>query len=101
MLFAIHQYLARTVTVERWADSERARRFQRVREDLLAISADLEHPLNWRPVLLAFSDSPERRRRLLRFASWLEGNSGLCTIVRIVVGTGPRRARHSRRSSRL
>ena len=40
VLFAIHQYLARTVSVNRWADSERSRRFQRVREDLLAISSD-------------------------------------------------------------
>jgi branched-subunit amino acid transport protein len=85
-IFVIQQYIARTVKVGRWADSDRARRFQRVREDLLAISADLEHPLNWRPVLLAFSDSEARRRRLLRFASWLEGKSGLCTIVRIVAG---------------
>ena len=88
MIFVIQKYIARTVKVDRWVDSDRARRFQRVREDLLAISADLEHPLNWRPVLIAFSDSEARRRRLLRFASWLEGKSGLCTIVRIVAGTG-------------
>ena len=88
VIFSIHQYISRTVVVDRWVDSDRSHRFQRVREDLLAISSDLEHPLNWRPVLLAFSDSPKRRRRLLRFASWLEGNSGLCTIVRIVPGQG-------------
>jgi amino acid transporter len=89
LLFAIHQYIERTVSVERWVDSERSRRFQRVRQDLLAISADQEHPLNWRPVLLAFSDNPDRRRRILRFASWIEGKSGLTTLVRIVVGSGP------------
>jgi amino acid transporter len=88
LLFGIHQYLSRTVAVDRWVDSDRSRRFQRVREDLLAIAADQEHPLNWRPVLLAFSDDPERRGRLLRFASWLEGRSGLTTIVRIVAGQG-------------
>jgi amino acid transporter len=93
VIFAIHQYLSRTVKVERWADSDRARRFQRVREDLLAISADLEHPLNWRPVLLAFSDSEKRRRRLLRFASWLEGKSGLSTLVRIIAEQGPQTRR--------
>jgi amino acid transporter len=93
LLFAVHQYLSRTVAVERWADADRSRRFQRVREDLFAISADLEHPRNWRPVILAFSDNPERRERILRFASWLEGRSGLCTIVRLVRGEGPRTAR--------
>jgi amino acid transporter len=93
LLFAIHQYLSRAVAVDRWADSDRSRRFQRVREDLYAISADLEHPRNWRPVLLAFSDNPERRERILRFASWLEGRSGLTTAVRIIAGEGPEAAR--------
>ena len=88
VIFAIHQYISRGKRVERWVDSDSARRFHRVREDLLAISTDLVHPLNWRPVLLAFSDSEKRRRRLLRFASWLEGNSGLCTVVRIISGQG-------------
>jgi hypothetical protein len=86
VLFAIHHYLSRSVNVDRWVDSDRSRRFQRVREDLLQISADQEHSSHWRPVLLAFSDNPERRGRILRFASWLEGNSGLTTIVRIVDG---------------
>jgi amino acid transporter len=93
LLFAIHQYLSRAVAVGRWADSDRSRRFQRVREDLYAISAELEHPRNWRPVVLAFSDNPERRERILRFASWLEGRSGLTTIVRVIAGEGAEGAR--------
>jgi amino acid transporter len=89
VIFAVHQYLSRRVVFERWADADRSRRFQRVREDLYAISADLEHPRHWRPVLLAFSDNPERRERILRFASWLEGRSGLTTAVRVIKGKGP------------
>ncbi len=89
VIFAVHQYLTRRVVFERWADADRSRRFQRVREDLHAISADLEHPRHWRPVLLAFSDDPERRERMLRFASWLEGRSGLTTAVRVIKGEGP------------
>jgi hypothetical protein len=38
--------------------------------------------------LLAFSDDSPRRERLLRFASWLEGGSGLTTAVRILEGEG-------------
>jgi amino acid transporter len=88
ILFALHQYLARSVAVARWADSERSHRFQRVRQDLYAITEDLEHPRYWRPVLLAFSNDPERRERLLRFSSWLEGGSGFTTAVRILEGDG-------------
>ncbi len=35
---------------------------------------------------LAFCDDPARRERLLRFASWIEGDSGLTTAVRIIEG---------------
>ncbi len=93
VLFALYQYLARSVRVARWADSDRSRRFQRVREDLHEISNDLEHPRYWRPVLLAFSDQAERRQRILRFASWLEGGTGFTTAIRLVQGEGPKARR--------
>jgi hypothetical protein len=37
---------------------------------------------------LAFSNNSSRREQLLRFASWLEGKSGLTTAVRILEGEG-------------
>jgi len=90
VLFGIYYYIASTVSVTRWADSGRSRHFQRIRDDLHAISTKSEHARYWRPVLLAFSNNPERRGRLLRFASWLEGGSGLTTAVRVIEGEGPR-----------
>lgn len=88
VLFAIYQYLRRTAGPARWADSRRSYHLQRVRENLLAASSEPEHPRDWRPQILAFSDDPSRRERLLRFASWIEGGSGLTTAVRIVEGEG-------------
>lgn len=87
-LFAVHHYIGRRSRPERWADSGRSRRVQRVREDLHAISFDMEHPRDWRPVILAASDEPGRRRRVLRFATWLEGGSGFTTLVRLLQGEG-------------
>jgi hypothetical protein len=58
------------------------------REHLLAAATEPEHPRYWRPQILAFSDNPQRRAQLLRFASWIEGGSGLTTAVRIVEGEG-------------
>ena len=54
----------------------------------MAAAEEPEHPRDWRPQLLAFSDDSPRRERLLRFASWLEGGSGLTTAVRILEGEG-------------
>jgi amino acid transporter len=88
VLFGLHQYVARSGRVGRWADGDRSRRVQRIRQDLHAISADPDHPRYWRPVILAFSNDEERRSRLLRFASWLEGNSGFTTIVRVLRDDG-------------
>ncbi len=88
LLFGIHHYVAARVDVARWADSERSQLFQRVRDDLHAISDVLEHPRDWRPVLLALSDRPDECECLLRFAGWIEGGSGFTTALRLVPGGG-------------
>ncbi len=100
VLFALYHYVSRTVRVERWADSSQSRLLQRVRDDLHSIRDTLEHPRDWRPVLLAFSDDPGRRERLTRFASWLEGGAGFTTVVRLEEGTGAV-ARRNRKASEL
>jgi amino acid transporter len=88
VLVAIYQYLRRTAGPARWADSRRSYYLQRVRENLLAAAGEPEHPRDWRPQVLAFSNDSHRRKQLLRFASWLEGGSGLTTAVRILEGEG-------------
>ncbi len=88
VLFAIHQYLKRTAGPARWADSRRSYHLQRLREHLLAAAAEPEHPRDWRPQILALSNDAERRANLLRFSAWLEGGSGLTTVVRILEGEG-------------
>jgi hypothetical protein len=88
ILFAIYQYFSRTAGPSRWADSRRSYHLHCAREHLLAAAEEPEHDRDWRPQLLAFSDDARRRARLLRFASWLEGGSGLTTAVRILEGHG-------------
>jgi amino acid transporter len=100
VLFILYQYVSRSVSVERWADSSRSHRLQRVRDDLHAIGAELEHPRDWRPVILAFSDNPKRRERLTLFASWLEGGAGFTTVVRIVEAAGAAGRRERERSEK-
>jgi hypothetical protein len=88
VLFAIFQYLKRTAGPARWADSTRSYHLQHLREHLLAVAAEPEHPRDWRPRILALSNDRDRRGRLLRFASWIEGGSGFTTAVRILEGKG-------------
>jgi amino acid transporter len=88
LLVAVFQYVKRTAGPARWADSRRSYRFQQIRQHLLEAAEALEHPRDWRPNLLVFSDDPERRKPLLRFADWLQGDSGFVTVVRILQGEG-------------
>jgi amino acid transporter len=88
VLFSIYQYLKRTAGPARWADSRRSYHLQQVRENLLAAAAEPEHPRDWRPHILLFSESQHRRKQLLDFANWLQGSSGFTTAVQILEGRG-------------
>jgi len=94
VLFAIFQYLKRTAGPARWADSNRSFNLQQVREHLLAVSRETEHPRDWRPQILVFSNHPQRRKPLLHFASWIHGGSGLITAVHLLEGDVIRTARN-------
>jgi len=88
LLLAVFQYVKRTAGPARWADSRRSYRFQQIRQHLLDAAEAPEHPRDWRPNLLVFSDDAERRKSLLRLADWLQGESGFVTVVRILQGEG-------------
>jgi amino acid transporter len=88
IILAIFQYVKRAAGPSRWADSRRSYHLQQVRQHLLAAADEPEHDRDWRPMLMAFSRSPERRARLLQVAQWLEGRSGITTLVCVLRGRG-------------
>ncbi len=87
-LLGIRFYLQRVGRPDRWTDASGSFYFQRARESIQEIPIASPSSRNWRPQVLAFSAEEQRRARLLRFASWLEGGSGLTAVVEIVVGHG-------------
>ena len=48
------------------------------------------HDRDWRPVILAFTNTSKRLRSLLEFAAFLEGRSGMTAAVRLIRGQGLR-----------
>ena len=88
VLFSIYQYLRRTAGPARWADGRRSYHLQKVRDHLLAAAAEPEHPRDWRPQLLLFSDRPENRAPLLTLAAWITENTGLITVVQVIKEQG-------------
>ncbi len=87
VIFGIYQFLKRTAGPARWADSRRSWYLQQIRNDLKELSENPEHSRDWRPNILALSNSAEHRAELLQMAQWLEGRSGFTTVVRILEGS--------------
>ncbi len=90
VLFAVYQYIKRTVLPARWSDSQRSYHLKTIRENLLATQQELEHPREWRPFILAVSNDISCMSELLDFALLIEGNSGMTTAVRVIQGAGYR-----------
>jgi len=88
LIAAVYQYLNRTAVPVRWRDSRRAYRFRRVKLGLREIASEAEGPSDWQPHVLVFTEGLERRARVLRFASWITGGSGLVTATSLVEGEG-------------
>ncbi len=88
VMFGIHAYLARRPHPERWADAAHSHYFQRAKQSIRQLASEGTNSRNWRPQVLAFSADPARRLRLMRFAAWLEGASGLSAVAQVVQGSG-------------
>jgi len=84
IIFGVYLYLKHQAAPATWSDGRRAYHMMIARRHLLLASAENEHPRDWRPQLLLFSDSTSRRARLLRFARWVEAGGGLTTVIRMV-----------------
>lgn len=83
-MVALHQYLRRTAPHGAWADSRYAYHFSRVRDHLVEMEEGSRHPRDWRPFVLTLCNDAHDRVRLLTFASWIDGESGFTTAVRII-----------------
>ncbi len=94
VLVGIRSYLSKK-TADRWVDASHSHHFQRAKESLRALPSEGQHGRNWRPTVLTFSADPARRARLLQFAAWMEGGSGLAAAFSIISGTGVRARREA------
>jgi len=89
VIFSIYYYLKATAGPARWAHGKYSSYFQRIREMLFEMGKEPSHPRDWRPNILAFSEEDQNREQLLKFASWIEGGSGLTTAVVVLESGNP------------
>lgn len=90
ILAAAYQYVRRTAVPFRWRDSWPAYRLRRVKEWMLELANGGGGERDWQPHILVFTEDPRRRTRLLRFASWIGGGTGITAAVQLIAGDGTR-----------
>jgi amino acid transporter len=93
ILTAIFLYVKHSAGPDRWADSSRSHAMQTIRRQLLTTMGTPEHDRDWRPHILAFTNDPERRVLLLKFAEWIGGTTGLISAVKVIDGVGRQAAK--------
>ena len=86
LLCAGYQYLRWTAVPPRWRDSRRAYRYRRVKDGLRELAGHAETSVDWQPQILLFTDTSERRSRVLQLASWISGGTGVITAVQLIEG---------------
>lgn len=85
-MMLLHSYISRKEIESRWGDVHSGVAFERARKNLLKLEEELDHPKNWRPVVLALSGGAWSRLHLARFAHWFTAGHGILSIAQIIVG---------------
>ena len=86
IILALFLYVKQRVLSTTYGDVRRGFYYSRMRENLLKLSGQPNHPKNWRPNTLIFSGNPNKRSSLTQYALWLESQRGVATLVEIIAG---------------
>jgi len=96
VLVALYSYLQRRDVPDRWSDSSGAFHYTQARKHLRRMAGEPFGGRDWRPCSLVFVPRDFiARRRVLTVASWIEGEVGYTTAVRLLEGSGPRLRRQA------
>ncbi|NQV26143.1 MAG: amino acid permease [Rhodopirellula sp.] len=70
----------------RWGNMQSGLKFERTRRNLLKLEAEMYHPKNWRPIILALSGGAWTRPHLAVYGHWLSAGHGILTLSQIISG---------------
>ena len=87
VIMALFLYVKQRVLSTTYGDVRRGFYYSRMRENLLKLNNQPNHPKNWRPNTLVLTGNPNNRRVLTQYALWLESRRGVATLVEIIVGS--------------
>lgn len=82
----IFLYVRRTLLTTTFGDARRGFYYSRIRTNLNLLADTENHPKNWRPTILLFTQTPHESKLLTKFAHWISGNRGIVILAQVVVG---------------
>lgn len=82
----IYFYLNKKEIETNFGNAKRGYIFKGVRDGLQSLEGTTMDSKNWRPLLLAVSSDPERKKELVQMGAWLEGRRGLYTVLEMDSG---------------
>lgn len=85
MLFLFRVINLREVEA-RWGDAQSGFIFERARQNLWRLEQQLEHPKNWRPIILTLCGGAGVRPHLPVFGHWLAAGHGIQSLGQIIHG---------------
>jgi amino acid transporter len=83
---ALYVYLRQRTLQRRWGDARAGVWMGLARMALLRLRRHRDDPRNWRPNILVFVGSPEKRIGLLRLANWFSQDRGIVTASQLIEG---------------
>ncbi|MCM2374635.1 APC family permease [Aporhodopirellula aestuarii] len=83
---ALHWYIRSKEIESRWGDLQSGVMFERARKSLLRLEAEVYHPKNWRPVIMALSGTGWTRPHIPIYGYWLTSGQGILTLAHVVCG---------------
>jgi len=85
-IVGIYFYVQRTLMASNFGDARRGFYYSRIRTNLKLLAETTNHPKNWRPTSLIFSDTPQAELMTTRFAHWITGTRGIVILAQVVEG---------------
>ena len=86
VMAALHWMITRQEIESRWGNVHSGLLFERSRRNLLKLENELQHPKNWRPIILALSGAGWDRPHLAVYGHWFTSGHGILSLGQVIQG---------------
>ncbi len=86
IIAGLYFYLVKKKMEATFGDARRGFTFTKARNAILQLRNMPDDAKNWRPNIIVLCGNPDIRHTLVRYASWMEADRGLLTLVNFIVG---------------